>query len=204
MNTEKIVEYRGCRSVVITEVLKDDNTAEGGYKTGAIIKLAGVAQISKTVEKTTETKHYDNMPAFSILSEGADTITLDISIPDDDVLALINGHYYDETTKTYYETQNKKIRYFALGYILGDTSGSEKFVWRYKGTFSSPDETSATIDNGTGSNNMSLVYTGIYTTHRFKNVNGSAQNIKSTYKRSEDISEEEFFKQVYTSETAAA
>lgn len=201
MNTEKIVEYRGCRGVVLTEVLKDDNTAEGGYKHGPIIKLAGVAQISKTVEKTTETKHYDDMPAFVTQSEGADTVTLNISIPDDAVLALVNGHYYDETTRTYYETKNKKVRYFALGYILGDTSGSEKYVWRYKGTFSSPDETSATIDFGTGSNGMTIVYTGIYTTHKFKNVDGSAQNMKSTYRRSEDISEEVFFKQVYTPET---
>ena len=64
---------------------------------------------------------------------------------------------------------------FAVGYILGEKGDGEdeRFVWRYKGSFNIPDETSATEDSGTSANNMSLVYTGIYTDHIFTNGKGT-------------------------------
>lgn len=61
----------------------------------------------------------------------------------------------------------ERSKYFALGYIVGRTDGVERYVWRLKGTFSIPDETSATKDDGTDTNNMELTYTGISTSHKF-------------------------------------
>lgn len=63
-------------------------------------------------------------------------------------------------------------KYFAVGYILGEEGEGEdeRFVWRLKGTFNIPDEAAATKDSGTGSSNMSLVFTGIYTDHTSGNT----------------------------------
>ena len=156
------VEFRGCRKLVYAEIVSDDNETEGGYKTGTVKPLAPVGEISKTVETASEAKYYDNVAAILIDSEGSDTVTFTIAVPPDDVLADISGRVYDETKKMFIEAP-RKTKYFAVGYILGEVGEGEdeRYVWRYKGSFNIPDETSATKDNGTGSNNMSLVYTGI-------------------------------------------
>ena len=40
-------------------------------------------------------------------------------------------------------------------------------MWRLKGTFSIPEESSKTEDDSTDSNGQELTYTGIYATHKF-------------------------------------
>jgi phi13 family phage major tail protein len=202
--TEKTVEYRGCRGVVIAEIVKD--TAEA-YETGEVMKLAPVAEISKTTETSSETKFYDNLPKFNHNGEGPDTVTLTCAIPDDAVRAMVEGRVYDEDMKAYIEAPRKN-RYFALGYILGEegTEEDEIFVWKYKGTFNIPDQTSATKDNGTAGNNMSIVFTGVFTEHKFANGGGKgvADTSKGMFKRKADVEENVFFAQVYTPDTATA
>lgn len=202
------VEYRGCRNLVYAEVTGDDNETLGGYVTGEVKKLAPVAEISKTVETSTETKHYDNLPAININAEGSDTVTFTIAIPPDEVLADITGRVYDDTKKMFIEAP-RKDKYFAVGYILGEVGEDEqeKYVWRYKGTFNIPDETSATKDNSTNANNMSLVYTGIYTDHIFTNGGGTgvSDRAKSCWVRpSESVTEAKFFEEVYTPDSEQA
>lgn len=204
-----VTEFRGCRRLVFAEVTSDDNeTSPGGYVTGTVKVLAPVAEISKTVETASEAKYYDNQAAIVINSEGSDTITLTIAIPDDEVLAEITGRVYDPSKKAFIEAPRKN-KYFALGYVLGEVGQeeTESFVWRYKGSFNIPDEMSATKDNGTTSNNMSLTFTGIYTTHEF--ANGGGTGVKSTakairIKSGGTVTETDFFKQVYTPDTGAA
>ena len=145
----EVKEFRGCKNLVYAEVTTDDNETSGGYVTGTVKVLAPVAEISKTVDTSSEAKYYDNKAAIVINSEGADTVTLTISIPDDETLADITGRTYDSTKKM--------------------------FVWRYKGTFNIPDETSATENDGTDSNNMSLEYKGVYTNHIFTNGAGTGK-----------------------------
>lgn len=202
------VEFRGCRNLVFAEILTDDNEAEGGYKTGIVKALAPVGEISKTVETSSEAKYYDNVAAIIINSEGSDTVTFTIAVPSDEVLAEITGRTYDASKKAFIESPRKN-KYFAVGYVIGEVGEGEqeRFVWRYKGTFNIPDETSATKDNGTTSNNMSLVFTGIYTEHEFTNGGGTGvkSQAKSMFIRSGGtVTEENFFKQVYTPDTAAA
>lgn len=203
------VEFRGCRGLVYAEVTTDDNETEGGYVTGAVKKLAPSAEISKTVETSSEVKYYDNTAAAVIDSEGADTVTLTIAIPSDEVLADITGRTYDATKKMFIDSP-RKSKYFAIGYIIGEVGEGEdeRYVWRYKGTFNIPDETSATKDNGTTGNNMSLVYTGVYTNHQFTNGGGTGVKApaKSTYIRasSGEATEEKFFSQVTTPDTSLA
>ena len=202
------VEFRGARKLVFAEVTTDDNEVSGGYVTGDVKALAPVAEISKTVETSSEAKYYDNTAQAIIDSEGSDTVTLTIAIPSPEVLAEITGRVYDQAKKMFIEAPRKN-KYFALGYILGEVGEGkrERYVWRLKGTFNIPDETSATEDNSTTSNNMSLIFTGVYTTHEFQN--GGGTGVKSKIKANSvysdgTITEAKFFEEVYTPDTVAA
>ena len=204
------VEYRGCKNLVFAEITKDNNaTGESeGYVTGTVTVLAPVAEISKTVETSSEAKYYDDKAAIIINSEGSDTVTFTIAVPSDEVLAKITGRVYDSAMKAFVEAPRTN-KYFAVGYILGETGegDDERFVWRYKGTFNIPDETSATKNDGTDSNNMSLEFTGIYTEHEF--TNGGGKGVKSTAKamfvrKSDGVSASTFFGTVTTPDTLSA
>ncbi len=201
------VEFRGCRNLVYAPITTDDNETEGGYVTGTVKPLAPVGEISKTVETSSEAKYYDNIAAIIINSEGSDTVTFTIAVPSDEVMADITGRTYDVTKKQFIESP-RKYKYFAVGYILGEEGEGEeeRYVWRYKGTFNVPDETAATKDNGTTSNNMSLVYTGVYTEHQFTNGGGTGVKApaKSMFMRSSDASmtETKFFSTVTTPDTS--
>ena len=194
------VEFRGCKNLVIAEVTADD---ENGYTTGNVISLAPVAEISKSVETSSEAHYYDNKAAIIIDSEGEDTVTFTIAVPDDETFALITGRTFNTANKTYIETERVQ-RYFAVGYILGEVGEGEdeRFVWRYKGTFNIPDETSATVDNGTSANNLSLVFTGVYTNYEFTNGKGTnvAGSAKAMFirKSSNVATAEHFFANVFT------
>lgn len=199
------VEFRGCRNLVYAEITTDDNEEAGGYVVGTVKKLAPVGEISKTVETASESKYYDNVAAIIVNSEGSDTVTFTIAVPSDEVLADITGRVYDATKKAFIEAPRTN-KYFAVGYIIGETGegDEERYVWRYKGTFNIPDETSATKDNSTTSNNMSLVYTGIYTEHEFTNGGGTGKKApaKSMFMRpSETVTETKFFSTVTTPDT---
>ncbi len=197
------VEYRGCKGLVFAEVLTDDET---GYTTGDVKVLAPVAEISKTVETSREAHYYDNKAAIIINTEGSDTVTFTIAVPDDDIFAEITGRTYDSAKKMFIESE-RADKYFAVGYILGEVGEGEdeRFVWRYKGQFSIPEETSATKNDGTDANNLSLEYTGIYTKHEFTNGKGTgvAGAAKAMFIResSNVATAAEFFEAVATPDT---
>ena len=197
------VEFRGCKNLVFAEVTKDDST---GYQTGEVKVLAPVAEISKSVETSSEAHYYDNKAAIIINTEGADTVTFTIAIPDDETFALITGRTYDATKKVFIESERVQ-KYFAVGYILGEIGEGEdeRFVWRYKGTFNIPEETSATKNDGTDANNLSLGFAGIYTAHEFANGKGTgvAGAAKAMFIRKSDnvASAEDFFGEVVTPDT---
>lgn len=180
------VEFRGCKRLVYAEVVKDNNLtgteqAPEGYITGTVKALAPVAEISKTVETSSEAHYYDNKASIVINSEGADTVTFTIAIPDDATLAEITGRTYDSSKKMFIESERVQ-KYFAVGYILGEKGegDDERYVWRLKGTFNIPDETAATENDGTDANNMQLEFTGIYTEHEF--TNGKGTGVKGSAK----------------------
>ncbi len=162
-------EFRGTDNLVIAEVTQDN--AEG-YVTGAVSVLAPVAEISRTTETSSDTKYYDNKPALTINAEGADTITLTVPVLDLATLALITGKLVDASTGAFMDGESTP-KYFALGYRLRLTDGTHRYVWRYKGSFAIPDESSQTESAGTDSSNQSLTYTGIQTQHKFTKPNSS-------------------------------
>jgi phi13 family phage major tail protein len=197
------VEFRGCKNLVYAEVTADGET----YTTGTVKSLAPVAEISKSVETSSDTHYYDNKAAIIINSEGSDTVQLTIAVPTDAVMAEITGRTYDSTKKMFIESERTTNKYFALGYILGEKGegDDERYVWRYKGTFNIPEETAATEDDGTDANNITLEFTGIYTDHKFTNGKGTgvAGSAKAAYIResSEVATASEWFAAVATPDT---
>lgn len=195
-----ITEYRGVEGLVYAEVTNDDLDS---YTTGEVKELAGVAEISRTTESSSEAHYYDNIPAVVIGSTGADEITCTVSAIPLDVLADITGQTYDETLGVFIEGA-RETKYFALGYKTKRTDGSEIYVWRYKGTFGIPDSTHATEDDGTDANGQEVTFTGIQTTHKFAklgNKGAKAINV-DVAKELADVST--FFDTVTTPDTLKA
>ena len=200
--SQYVDEFRGTDNLVYAEVLTDDNETGGGYTTGAVKILAPVAEISKTVETSSDTKYYDNQPALTINAEGADTITLTIPALDLPTLADIVGKTYDNTLGAFFDGEATP-KYFALGYRLRLTDGSYRYVWRYKGSFAVPDETSSTEDAGTDSNNQQLTYTGIKTMHKFTKT-GTSEKALVVDERDDKAKIDTFFDTVTTCDTLVA
>lgn len=173
-NLQEIVEYRGVEGLVAAEVTNDDNNT--GYVTGQVFAIAGVAEISKTTDSSNEAHYYDNIPAVVVSNTSSDTVTISVSAIPFDVLAMITGQNYDETTGALIEGP-RDLKYFALGYKTKKTNGDEVYVWRFKGTFNIPDQTNSTENDSTDANGQELTYTGISTTHKFTKTNKGAKAI---------------------------
>jgi len=162
----KFFKYRGVDGLVYARVTKDDNEEQGGYQTGGVKPLAPVARIGKTVESSSATEYYDNVPMFVVNSEGADEIEIDVTALPLETLAELIGKSYDKTTGAMIDGEREE-RYFALGYRTKGTDGKYRYVWRFKGAFAIPDEENSTENDGTDTTGTTLTFTGIHTTHKF-------------------------------------
>lgn len=196
------VEFRGVDNLVYAEVLTD-TTEE--FETGEVKELAGAGEISKSASTNSGTKYYDNIPAIVINSEGPDAITITSSVPLLATLAELTGKMIDTQTGAMIEVESEP-KYFALGYKFQKTDGTERYVWRLKGQFGIPDESSKSKDDSTDTNNTQLTYTGIYTTHKFtrdgKTKPAKAVVVDDTPDSKCDVSS--FFTQVTTPEELTA
>jgi phi13 family phage major tail protein len=201
----QIFEYRGVEGLVYAPVTVDDNeTGDGhGYVTGAVKSLAGVAEISKSTDSTNEAHYYDNLPAVVVSSTGSDEITISASAIPLDVLAEITGQAYDATTGTFTE-QERTPAYFAIGYQTKTTDGDVMYVWRLKGTFNIPDQTSATEDDGTDANGQEITFTGISTTHKFTKTSKAAKAVTVNTGLDLIADKANFFTSVQTPDTITA
>ena len=194
-----IQEYRGIRGLVAAEVTEDSLEK---FETGTPFPVAGVAELSRTTETTSEPHYYDNIPAVVIDSTGSDEVTITASAVPFDVLAKITGQLYDDTLGMFVEGE-RESKYFAIGYITEKTNGTEIFVWRLKGKFNIPDSTHATKDDGAEANGQELTFTGINTTHRFNKIKKTAKavNVDTSVNK---VVEADFFKSVQTPDTVTA
>ena len=197
---QEIVEYRGVEGLVAAEVLTDDDT--DGYTTDDVFAIAGVAEIAKTTDSSSEAHYYDNIPAVVITNVSNDEVTISVSAIPLDVLAKITGQNYDEATGALIEGP-RDVKYFAIGYKTKKTNGDEVYVWRYKGTFNVPDQTNTTENDSTDANGQEIVYTGISTTHKFtKTGKGSKALVVDVAKNLANVNS--FFDAVTTPDTLAA
>lgn len=169
----RIEEWRGVENLVYAEITKDDATE---YTTKAVKPLSGVAEISRTIKEDKATKFYDNLPAFTIYGEGEDEIKIKVSVLPLSVRADILGQTLDATTGAMIEGE-RTIKQFAIGYKTKTTSGVDVYRWRLKGTFSTPEESHKTIDDGTDSNGEELTFTGVATIHKFTKGGKSARGV---------------------------
>ena len=196
----EIQEYRGVRGLVAAEVTTD--TLEK-FECGTPFAVAGVAELSRTTETTSETHYYDNVAAIVIDSTGADEVTITASAIPFDALAKLTGQTYDEAKGMFVEGE-RQAKYYAIGYITEKTDGTEIFVWRLKGKFNIPDSTHATKDDGAEANGQELVFTGINTTHKFDaigNKTAKAVNVDTSVNK---VAEADFFGEVQTPDTVVA
>lgn len=191
----KIVEYRGIEGLVYAPITED--TTEN-FTTGEVKELAGTSELTRTTESSSEVHYYDNMPAITIESTGSDEVTCTVSAIPLDILADITGQVYDNATDTFIEGAREN-KYFALGYKTKKTDGTEVYVWRLKGTFSIPESTHITEDDGTDANGQELTYTGISTTHKFTKTNKGAKAINVLADGKANVTD--FFKTVQTPDT---
>lgn len=192
-------EYRGVEGAVYAEVTSDNTES---YVTGEVKELVGLSEIGKTTESSNEPHYYDNIPAIIVSSTGADELSLNTAGIPLDIIADITGQYYDKTTGMFVE-QERTPKYFALGYRTQKTDGTEVLVWRLKGTFTIPESTHATKDDGTDANGQTMTYTGISTSHKFTKTGKPAKAVNvDTSKQLVDDST--FFDTVQTPDTVKA
>lgn len=168
-------EYRGVRGLVLAEITKDDGD---GYVVGEWQELSGVQSVAVAKNESSETHYYDNQAAIVIDAEGADELTLVVSILANKTRALIDGVGYDEATDMIVNTP-KVRKYFALGYIGGKADGTEEFNIVYKGKFSGGGETHNTRDDGTEATNVEYTFTAIHTAAGIATVDGAKRPAKS-------------------------
>lgn len=196
MGSNKTVEFRGCDNLVIAEVIADDLT--NTYTVGEVEPLAPVAEIAKTVENSSETHYYDNTGMIIIRSEGSDEITLTVPALPLKTVAKVTGKTIDPATGAFIDGESVE-RHYAIGYRLRLTDGTYRYVWRLKGSFNIPDETSATENDGTDTNNQQLTYTGVKTVTRFSDGKRAKGIIIDERDGLADVSE--FFDKVQTPDT---
>ena len=195
--SNEVYEYRGVSDLVCAKILKDDLEA---FETDEVFKIAGLAELGRTTENSSEPHYYDNNPQVVVSSVGADTVTCSVSAIPLDVLAKITGQFYDEETGMFIEGERTND-YFALGYKTQTTKGDEIFVWRLKGQFSIPDSTHATKTAGTEANGQEIVFTGISTTHKFTKTGKSEKAINVNVSKDLIENKETFFDSVQTPDT---
>lgn len=158
-----VFEFRGVDNLYFAKVLQDD---ENGFVCATPKKLAPVAEVGKTTDSSSEAHYYDNKAMIVINSEGADTITITVAPPGLDIMAELTGRSFDPVTGMLVDNVREND-YYAIMYRTKGTDGKYRYVSRLKGQFGIPDETNATENDGTDTNNIQLTFTGIYTEYEF-------------------------------------
>lgn len=194
--------YRNWRGVSDLVAVEIKDTSEAYEAVGDVFDIAGLAELSRSTENSSETVYYDNQPALVIDSVGADTITCSCSAIDLPVLAKLTGQKYDEELGMFIEGE-RESKYFAIGYKTQRTDGSEVYVWRNKVSVNIPDQTNSTKTGGTESAGNELTFTGIMTTHKFEKTGKGCRAVQVELAEDKvDVST--FFETVQTPDTIVA
>lgn len=162
-DTQQVFEFRGVDQFHVAKVTKDDATS---YETATPEYWAPVQEIGKTTEASNEAHYYDNKAMIVVSSESADEIQIVMAPPELKKLATMIGKSFDATTGMLVDGERNND-YYAISYRTKGTDGKYRYVSRLKGTFSIPEESNQTENDGTDTTNTSITFTGIFTTHEF-------------------------------------
>lgn len=183
-------EYRGIRGLVYAEIEKDDTSA---YTPKVWQELSGVQSVAVAKNESSESHYYDNAARIVIDAEGADELTLVVSILANKTRAALDGVEYDAASDMIINTPKKK-KYFALGYIGEKTDGTEEINIFYKGKFSGGGETHNTKDDGTEATNVEYTFTAVHSTYKIATIGTVKQSVKSAkFPISETVTEAAIF-----------
>lgn len=160
--SQQIFEFRGIDNFYFAEVTKDDVS---GYACSTPIHIP-IQEVGKTTDSSSEAHYYDNKAMIVVNSESADTISLTLAPPALDKLAAMIGKSFDASTGMLVDSPRQN-KYYAIMYRTKGTDGGYRYVSRLKGQFNIPEETNATENDGTDTNNTTIEFTGIYTEHEF-------------------------------------
>ena len=189
-------EFRGTDNLWVARVTKDDDT---GYTFGTVVNLAPTGQISRQVNSSSETHYYSNVGMITIVTKGADTVTITVPVLSLEKLGLLTGQTVDPTTGALI-TGELEETYFALIYRIQLTDNSWRYVVKYKAQLSQPpEEVSQTRSDGVNTNNQQFVFTCNKTIYEFEN-GGHVDGIEVD-ERDNLCDFDSFFTTVYTPDT---
>lgn len=194
MASQEVFEFRGVDKLVYAEVLSDTKSS---IVFGPVKWLSPVAEVGRTTSTSSESHYYDNKPMIVISSTGSDELSLTVAPIDLPTYADITGQKFDVITGALIEGERSN-KYYAIGYRTKGTDGKYRYVWRYKGQFGIPDETNATEDDGTTTNNTSLTWTGVSTVYEFTKTKAAAKAMICDERLLEDYDFDRFFEYVHT------
>lgn len=157
---------RGLKNVYAAEVTNDDNTATG-YTTGTPFHLIPAGTMTRTPSADSSNTWFDDVVFSTVGTEGATEISIEGASLRADAVARLLGKDIDPTTGAVIDSGEYVEKYWAIGGEAEGIDGSSEFFWFLKGTFTAPEESDRTKDDGTDANGMTLTFNAIQTTHVF-------------------------------------
>lgn len=164
-----MADFVSLKNLYVAKILKDTETE---FEVDTPIRLSRMAEATQTIEQSQNTVYYDDVPAYSLNSKGATTITIVCEALNLEKLAILHGQTLDTETGALIDdgqpTATKFVVMFEAGYVDGSGARYYSFL---NSTISVPDEGSKTRDAGTDTVNQTLTITCANTTHSFKKRN---------------------------------
>lgn len=157
---------RGLKNVYAAEVTNDDNSTTG-YTTGTPFHLIPAGTMTRTPSADSSNTWFDDVVFSTVGTEGATEISIEGASLRADAVARLLGKDIDPTTGAVIDSGEYVEKYWAIGGEAEGIDGSSEFFWFLKGTFTAPEESDRTKDDGTDANGMTLTFNAIQTTHVF-------------------------------------
>lgn len=157
---------RGLKNIFAAEVTNDDNTTTG-YTTGTPFHLIPAGTMTRTPSSDSANTWFDDVVFATVGTEGSTEITIEGASLRADAVARLLGKDIDSTTGAVIDSGEYAEKYWAIGGEAEGLDGSSEFFWFLKGTFTAPEESDRTKDDGTDADGMTLTFNAIQTTHVF-------------------------------------